>query len=77
MIEVLGPFSARGVEIAARVAVVVQRGVEVAALGLLDEIRQQRIDRVLHVAEQAEVDRATVAERLGPPVDLRDACVLG
>src|SRR3954454_13989831 len=64
------------VELPARLAVVVQRRVEMAACALPDDARQQGLDRVLDVAEKAEVDRAAVAERLRSSVDLRNASAL-
>ncbi len=53
-----------------------QRAVQVQRVGLLENVGEQGADRLLDVADDAEVDRAAVSERLRPDVDLQDTRML-
>ena len=64
------------VKVFAGLLVVGQRGVEVFAVGLLDEIRLESQQRLSDIAQQAEGQSASIAQCFRTDVDLSDACVL-
>jgi len=60
------------VEAFARLAIVFARLLEVAAVALLLELRQQRLDRFPHVAHHAHVDGRAPPDHFAALIDLRD-----
>ena len=60
------------VQVLACLVTVGQAAVEVHAVGLRFQTRQQRLDGCAHVARHAEVDAAAPAQALRPQVHLRD-----
>src|SRR5262245_65653533 len=58
------------VEAFARLAIVLARLLEVAAVALLFEAWQQRLDRRAHVTHHAHVDRRSPPDDFAAPIDL-------
>src|SRR5437899_2014720 len=61
------------VELLARLGVMLPGPVEMRAVALLLEQRQQRRERRADVADDAEIDRNAATDVLRPNIDLRDA----
>ena len=59
----------------ARAAVVVAHAIEVAGVAAAPQTRQQRVDGVLHGADDGHVDLDATADVLTADVDLHDACL--
>ncbi len=68
-----GPAGRKLVERFAGVAVMLEAGIEMGAVGLGPQSRQQCPHGVDNVAEDAELDRRAAADRFGPQVHLGDA----
>jgi hypothetical protein len=62
----------QSVELSARLLVINQGIAEMTGVCLLPDRRQHGIQGVLDRAEQAEMERAAIAERFRPHIDLRD-----
>src|SRR5262245_42490034 len=60
------------VEALARLAIMLTRPLEVAAVALLFQPWQQRLDRRAHVTHHAHVDRRPPPDDLAAPIDLGD-----
>jgi len=64
------------VETLARILVMAHACIEIGAVGLALDQRSQLLQRVLHISNQAQIDRSATADLIAEPIHLNDLHVL-
>jgi hypothetical protein len=65
------------VEALASIFVVAEACIEIGPVGLALDQRSQHLERVLHISNQAKIDRSAASNLVAEPIHLNDLCVLG
>src|SRR5580658_7137421 len=60
-----------------RILVVAETKIEIRAVGLALDKRCQDVKRVLHISNQAQIDRSAASNLIAAPIYLDDLCALG